>query len=235
MPRRHRYCPPGMPMHIIQRGNNRQVCFTSNKDMAAYANWLKEAAEKYGLEIHAWVFMTNHIHLLATPEHPDAVSLVMQYLGRLYVRYFNNRYNRTGTLFEGRFKACPVQQDGYFLVCQRYIELNPVRAHMVNDPAEYVWSSYRTHCFGETVDMWSPHSQYTRLDSDPMERQRCYRELFNLVLEETVIAEIRHAVNTGFVLGTEKFKRQVEQLTGKRQQLLKRGPKKKRKNKTSDL
>lgn len=195
--------------------------------MATFANWLKEAAEKYGLAIHAWVFMTNHIHLLATPEQADTVSLVMQYLGGLYVRYFNRSYSRTGTLFEGRFKACPVQEEGYLLVCQRYIELNPVRAHMVKDPADYVWSSYRAHCFGKSVDMWSPHSQYTELNKSPIERQRCYRELFDLVLEEKVIAEIRHAVNTGFVLGTEKFRQQVEKLTGERQRLLKRGPKKK--------
>lgn len=171
--------------------------------------------------------MTNHIHLLATPERADTASRVMQYVGGLTVRYFNRRYNRTGTLFEGRFNSCPVQQEGYFLVCQRYIELNPVQANMVKDPADYVWSSYRTHCFGKSVNMWSPHSQYMELGENPIARQRCYSELFNQVLDEKVIAEIRHAVNTGFVLGTEKFRQQVEELTGERQRLLKRGPRKK--------
>jgi putative transposase len=109
--------------------------------MAAYANWLREAAERYGLAVHAWVLMTNHVHLLLTPNSNAAVSLCMQYLGRRYVRSFNFRYQRTGTLFEGRFKSSLIQTDAYLIACQRYIELNPVRAGLVSDPADYVWAA----------------------------------------------------------------------------------------------
>ena len=117
VPRRKRVCPPGYSLHIVQRGNNRQVCFAADDDMAAYINWLRKAARKYGVAIHAWVLMTNHIHLLATPGRESAISKTMQYLGRYYVRYFNFRYQRTGTLFEGRFKSSLVQTDGYLLAC----------------------------------------------------------------------------------------------------------------------
>ena len=115
MPRNPRQCPPGLPVHVIQRGNNRQVCFASDSDMKAYANWLLDAAAKYDVAIHAWVFMTNHVHLLLTPTSPNAISRCMQYLGRYYVRYFNYRYKRTGTLFEGRFKSNVVQNQKYLL------------------------------------------------------------------------------------------------------------------------
>ena len=159
MPRRHRLCPPGLPVHVVQRGNNRQVCFASVADMKAYANWLHEGADKFGVDVHAWVFMTNHVHLLLTPHNPDSISRCMQYLGRYYVRYFNYRHRRSGTLFEGRFKSSIVQSRRYLLACQRYIELNPVRAGMVGDPADYTWSSYRAHAFGRTAKMWQPHPE----------------------------------------------------------------------------
>jgi putative transposase len=149
MPRRNRDCPPGVAIHVIQRGNNRQICFTEEADIKAYANWLREGAEKYSIAIHAWVFMTNHVHLLMTPSDTHGISGCMQLLGRNYVRYYNYRYRRTGTLFEGRFKSCLVQAQNYLLACQRYIELNPVRAGMVKDPADYLWSSYRAHAFGQ--------------------------------------------------------------------------------------
>ena len=136
MPRRRRLCPAGIPVHVIQRGNNGQVFFTSDKDIAAYANWLKEGAIKFDLRVHAWVFMTNHVHLLVTPLQNAAVSRLMQYLGRLYVRYFNYSHARTGTLFEGRFRSSLVQEDEYLSACLRYIELNPVRAGMVGDPGD---------------------------------------------------------------------------------------------------
>jgi putative transposase len=112
-----------MPVHVVQRGNNRQVCFAKVADMAAYANWLDEYAKKFDVEVHGWVFMTNHVHLLLTPKDEAGVSKLMQTLGRLYVRYFNYGYQRTGTLFEGRYKSSVVQQEEYFLNCLRYIEL----------------------------------------------------------------------------------------------------------------
>lgn len=226
MPRRRRYCPAGLPVHIVQRGNNRQVCFTSNNDMAAYANWLKDAAKKYDLAIHAWVFMTNHTHLLATPGNDNTVSNCMQFLGRHYVRYFNSHYGRTGTLFEGRFRSNLVQSDYYLLACHKYIELNPVRARLVQDPADYVWSSYRSHAFGQVAQIWSPHKEYSALGSSSNKRQLAYQQLFLDNTDSELITDIRNSLNTGLVLGSERFRKEVEQLTGQRQKHLKRGPKK---------
>ena len=143
MPRLTRVAPIGVAQHVIQRGNNRQLCFGDESDMAAYINWLKEYAKKYEVDIHAWVLMTNHVHLLCTPNQELAVSKMMQSLGRQYVRYFNYTYGRSGTLWEGRFKACLIESERYLLEVYRYIELNPVRACMVTEPSEYQWSSYQ--------------------------------------------------------------------------------------------
>ena len=225
MPRRSRQCPTGLPVHVVQRGNNRQICFVSDSDLKAYANWLAEAAAQYDVAIHAWVFMTNHVHLLLTPSSSNALSRCMQYLGRYYVRYFNYRYKRTGTLFEGRFRSSVVQNQTYLLICQRYIELNPVRAGIVSDPADYTWSSYQAHAFGHAARMWQPHPEYLALGQGRATRMSAYRKLFTLELETNVIADIRDALNTGLVLGNEQFRREVEQLTGQRQYHLKRGPK----------
>jgi putative transposase len=224
MPRTSRQCPPGLPVHVIQRGNNRQACFASESDLKAYAHWLFEASGNYGLDIHAWVFMTNHVHLLMTPSNTKSISCAMQYLGRYYVRYFNHRYQRSGTLYEGRFKSSIVQNRKYLLACQRYIELNPVRAGMVTDPADYPWSSYRAHALGTKVKMWKPHPEYLALGATAEYRVLAYRKLLGQELDLKLISEIRSAVNTGLVLGNERFKREVEALTGQRQRHLKRGP-----------
>jgi putative transposase len=152
-----------MPVHVIQRGNNRQILFASECDIAAYAHWLGHGAIKFDVQVHGWVFMTNHVHLLLTPSSETALSRLFQYLGRLYVRYFNFAYARSGTLFEGRFKSSLVQQERYFLTCLRYIELNPVRAGMVTDPGDYCWSSYRMHAFGIAAKLWAPHAAYLAL------------------------------------------------------------------------
>ena len=214
MPRKPRFCPPNIPVHIIQRGNNRQICFTSNADIAAYAHWLEEAAKKYEVSIHGWVFMTNHVHLLLTPSGDKTISKLMQDIGRLYVGYFNYTYARSGTLFEGRFRSSLVQAQDYLLTCLHYIELNPVRAGMVKDPGDYRWSSYTAHGFGRDIAMWTPHSLYLSLGNDGISRQKKYRELMRENLNAGVIAKIRHCTNTGLVLGTEKFRSQVQKLAG---------------------
>jgi putative transposase len=225
MPQVHRKCPAGLPVHIILRGNNRQVCFASESDFKAYAHWLFEASLKFSMKIHAWVFMTNHVHLLLTPLTSNAVSKSMQYIGRYYVRYFNFTYRRTGTLYEGRFKSSIVQSREYLLACQRYIELNPVRAGMVKDPSDYSWSSYRAHALGADVEMWTPHAEYLALGANKASRMTAYRNLFRYELEQELITEIRNASKTGMVLGNERFRKEIEQLTGQRQHHLKRGPK----------
>lgn len=225
MPRLSRQCPPGFPVHVIQRGNNRQACFAAEADFKAYAKWLLEAALRFGMNIHAWVFMTNHVHLLTTPTKSDAISNSMQCLGRQYVRYFNHKYQRSGTLYEGRFKSSIVQTGYYLLACQRYIELNPVRAGMVDDPADYSWSSYRAHALGAKVKMWTPHSEYLALGATSATRSLAYRKLVGEQLGGELITEIRNAGNTGLALGNEQFRREIERLTGQRQHHLKRGPK----------
>ena len=217
MPRQSRQCPPRLPVHVIQRGNNRNACFYEQNDFAAYAHWLDEAAREYGLAIHGWVFMTNHVHLLVTPERDDSLSKSIQTLGRRYVRYFNHTYSRTGTLFEGRFKSCLVEEGAYFLTCLRYIELNPVRAGMVGDPSEYTWSSYRANAFGIQGRLWQPHAQYLALGETDKERQSRYRALFTNIVEDDLVTNIRDCVNRGIALGSDKFRRQIEELGGRRQ------------------
>ena len=224
MARLRRYCPPGIPQHVIQRGNNRAVCFASDKDMGVYAHYLHEAASQFGLAIHGWVFMSNHVHLLVTPEEDNSLSRSMQYIGRHYVRYFNQAYRRTGTLFEGRFKSCIVQQSTYFLVCLRYIELNPVRAGMVADPADYRWSSYCAHGIGRVSKLWTPHPLYLGLGDTDSERRVRYRSLFQSSIEGELLSEVRQSVNRGLALGSERFRQEIEKLGGRRQHLLKRGP-----------
>ena len=212
MPRKPRFCPAGLTAHIIQRGNNRQAIFTCDDDLNAYAHWLAEGTERFGVSVHGWVFMTNHVHLLATPSRETSLSRLMQHLGRLYVRYFNYTYTRTGTLFEGRFKTSIVQADQYLLTCLRYIELNPVRAGMVTDPGGYRWSSYRAHAFGVKAKLWSPHDLYLGLGSNGSQRQRVWRELINQAPDIEALAKIRHCTNTGLVLGSESFRGQVRKL-----------------------
>ncbi len=223
MPRRPRLCPAGIPQHIGQRGNNRQICFASDNDLKAYAHWLLEGSLKCHVQIHAWVFMTNHIHLLATPQEEMAIARMMQYVGRQYVQYFNRKHQRSGTLWEGRYFSCLIQGDAYLLSCQRYIELNPVRAGMVEDPANYSWSSYRANGLGINTKLLTPHPLYVQLGRSKSERLANYRALFQPQVDGELFQDIQYALNHRLVLGTERFKTEVEELTGRRVRPLKRG------------
>ncbi|MFA7431773.1 MAG: transposase [Rhodospirillaceae bacterium] len=169
--------------------------------------------------------MTNHVHLLATPGEPGGVSRMMQRVGRHYVRYFNRVYRRSGTLWEGRFKSCMVAAEEYVLVCQRYIELNPVRANMVPGPSNYRWSSYHCNGLGKSVRLWTPHEEYLSLGNNEDERLQAYQSLFKAHVEPAVTESIRVATNQGLALGNERFKAEVEALTGRRVTARKRGPK----------
>ena len=210
MARLPRLNPIGIPQHVIQRGNNRQACFCSEQDLIAYAGWLKEYSNEFDVQVHAWVFMTNHVHLLVTPQSEDGVSKMMQAIGRIYVRYFNREYRRSGTLWEGRYKSCLVQSEEYLLQCYRYIELNPVRANMVKDPADYYWSSYSCNGLGRKSRLVTPHPEYLSLGRYPKQRCERYRSLFQSHLDEKMIDEIRKSVNKGLALGNERFKRTLE-------------------------
>ncbi|HEB26690.1 MAG TPA: transposase [Porticoccus sp.] len=227
MSRLPRFCPVGLAQHIIQRGNNRSVCFADEQDFSAYAHWLEEYADKFEVSIHAWVFMTNHVHLLATPAKEDGVQLLMQSLGRRYVQYFNFTYRRSGTLWEGRYKSCAVQQEDYLLACYRYIELNPVRAGMVTDPSDYIWSSYRSNGLGVKSTLCTPHSEYMALGDNLEKRLSSYRELLKGQVDSDLITDIRQSINRGLLLGSERFKDEVELLYGRRVKPAKMGRPKK--------
>jgi putative transposase len=206
----------GVPVHLIQRGNNRQTCFVSLEDFSAYIGWLKEYSIKYAVDIHAWVLMTNHVHLLCTPHQDGAVSLMMQSVGRRYVQYFNYHYQRSGTLWEGRYKSCLVQAEQYLIEVYRYIEMNPVRAKMVEDPSAYFWSSFQINALGKESDLCTPHPEFLRLGNTKNERMKNYRALFAHHLEGELLNEIRLSVNKGMAIGHERFKDEIEKLTGRR-------------------
>ena len=219
MARLPRYTLPGQPQHVIQRGNNRQVIFTADADYQFFRDALVEAARKYGMVVHAYVWMTNHIHLLATPEQNNSISKVFQSVGRRYVQYFNYNYRRSGTLWEGRYRATVVDSERYLLSIMRYIELNPVRAGMVEHPRDYPWSSYRRNALGETgrnSDWLIPHEEYRNLGRDADERQGAYRLLFRRAISAQDLKEIRESTHKGWALGSERFKEQIEVLAGRR-------------------
>ena len=166
MPRRPRLILPNVPVHLIQRGNNRQPCFVADEDYSFYLDWLREYAVQAGCHVHAYVLMTNHVHLLVSAGRAEAPGEMMKALGQRYVQYFNRTYRRSGTLWEGRYRSCLTQAEDYLLACQRYIELNPVRAAMVAHPAEYRWSSYRANAQGEADRLLQPHEVYRALGTD---------------------------------------------------------------------
>ncbi|MEQ9210374.1 MAG: transposase [Pseudomonadales bacterium] len=225
MGRPARLHPIGVPQHIVQRGNNRQSCFLTKNDVAVYANSLLESSRQNQVDIHAWVFMTNHIHLLASPQKEGALSRMMQSVGCAYAHYFNKKHERTGTLWEGRYLSCIVQTEVYLLRCYRYIELNPVRAGIVSDPADYGWSSYRCNALGVPAKLCTPHELYLRLGSTAQERQASYRDLFSQELDASDLEDIRTSTNRGLALGDNHFKSKIEALFARPMRPLKPGPK----------
>jgi len=213
MARHPRIVLPGQPQHVIQRGNNRDVIFASEDDYLFYLEKLGAACKRFDCELHAYVLMTNHVHLLMTPQSGDGIGKVMQSLGRSYVQYFNYQYKRTGTLWEGRYKSTLLDSESYLLTCSRYIELNPVRAGMVDHPGEYRWSSYGHNALGQGNGLITPHELYLRLGKSSEERCEGYRHLFDAHIDELALADIREATNKSWVLGSGKFREQVEALT----------------------
>ena len=204
MPRTPRPIVPGQPLHLIQRGNNRTASFHDRHDFAFYLRVLHDVSRRAGCAIHAYVLMTNHVHLLVTPETEGGPARMMQGVGRRYVRYFNERRGRTGTLWEGRYRSTLVDSDRYFLACSRYIELNPVRAGIVADPAAYGWSSFRRNAMGRDDRVITPHATYRALGSCAAERCAAYRALFDAPLGSDTLDAIRGAAKTGAVLGTAR-------------------------------
>ncbi len=222
MARFNRIAPVGVTEHILHRGNNKQDCFVEEEDMKAYLSWLTEYSVKYKVDVHAWVLMSNHVHLLCTPQEPEAISKMMQSMGRMYVRYFNNAYQRSGTLWEGRYKSCLIESN-YLLELYRYIELNPVRAGMVNEPSEYSWSSYQCNGFGKRSKLQSPHELYNALGRSKKKRLESYQLLLDIDVEEVLLDDIRKSINKGVALGSVRFTNKIEKLTGKRVTQAQRG------------
>ncbi|NOT20257.1 MAG: transposase [Sideroxydans sp.] len=223
MPRRPRVHLDNVPLHIVQRGHNRQPCFFAEEDYHTYLHWLSEALRKEHCALHAYALMTNHVHLLITPADAAAIPKLIIALGRRYVQYINVTYRRTGTLWDSRYKSSLIQAEDYLLACQRYIELNPVRADMVNDPAHYRWSSYRSNGLGQHSNILTPHPLYLSLGTTDEERQSAYRALFRAQLDDHAISDIRLALNQNQPLGNERFYQHIEQMTGQRRESKPRG------------
>ncbi len=216
MARMPRIVVPGQALHIIQRGNNRQPVFFRNEDYRTYLDMFQQAAAFHGCTVHAYVLMTNHVHLLLTPEQTEGPSRLMQAIGRCYVRYVNGHNRRTGTLWEGRFKSALIDSEQYLLTCSRYIELNPVRAGMIKHPGEYRWSSYHCNALGRQDGIITPHPLYKQLGSDAGMQQSVYRELFAGHIDEAEMRSLRKGTNTGAVIGNDRFREGIEAIIERR-------------------
>jgi putative transposase len=216
MPRKTRMYVPGVPAHVVQRGNNRNACFFCDDDYQYYKTLLLQGTKRYGAELHAYCLMTNHVHLLLTPLAEDSISRVLQHVGRQYVQYINKTYKRTGTLWEGRHKSSLIDAENYLLICYRYIELNPVAANMVIQPQDYRWSSYNANAWGMSDLLITPHEIYLSIDKDLQQLQYRYRELFKVMISDVDIHQIRADMNKNFPLGDERFKKQVAKVLGRK-------------------
>lgn len=225
MPRALRLVLPGVAMHIIQRGNNRGACFRQDSDYLVYLSNLRDLAKKHDCAVHAYCLMSNHVHLLLTPDVARACACLMRDLGRRYVRYFNRRYERSGTLWEGRFRSCIAQSARYVVACYRYIESNPVRAGMVDRAAAYRWSSHAANSGMRGDPLVTPHTEYLALSAGDEARHAAYRGLFEHDQEPKLVAAIRQATNGGYPLASDAFKANVLAPLGARTGPGKRGPK----------
>lgn len=216
MARLPRLTVPGYPHHIIQRGNNRQNIVTGDADRDVLLQALSDNAQKHGVAINAYVLMDNHFHVLLTPDSADGVPLMLQAVGRSYVRYFNDRYQRTGTLWEGRYKSTLIQSERYLLACMAYLDLNPVRAGLVSDPGQHAWSSHR-HFTGQTQDRrLTPHPQYWGLGNTPFAREAAYTEMVRAGLDVLSERAITKATLSGWALGDAEFLAELQKKTARR-------------------
>lgn len=216
MPRSPRITIPAYPHHIIQRGNNHAATFFADDDFRFFLDCLRQAKLKCGCRIYAYVLMTNHFHLLVEPAEVGDLGRFIQSVGRRYVRYVNETYGRSGTLWEGRFKSAAVSRDEYLLACSRYIELNPVRAGLVEHPKDYRWSSYQRRALGVGDHLLDEDPLYAGLGSTEKEKQEKYRRWIDSQIDERYWEEIRQATQRGRLIGRETFQKQVEAMTGRR-------------------
>ena len=223
MARHPRLVIPQQPHHLIQRGNNRQAIFIDEADYAFFLRCLREGCREVKVAIHAYVLMPNHLHLLASPAEATGLSRLMQWIGRFYVPYFNRKYDRVGTLFQGRFKAIVVQSERYFLTCSRYIEQNPVRAGMVVHPANFTWSSYAHHVGLRIDPLLTDHAIYWALGNTPFQREAAYRELVDEIMSGTEVELVTIATQKGWPLVAQPFKTTLEKVAKRPLGPVKRG------------
>jgi putative transposase len=205
MARLPRFYIPGVPLHVIQRGNDRQAMFHGTSDRRLFLGLLREGSRRCSVEVHAYVLMPNHVHVLATPANADAMPRMMQWVGCNYVRWFNDCNGRTGTLWEGRYRASAVEHERYLLTCMRYIELNAVRAGIVGAAADDRWSSYRCNALGVRDALVRPHAVYLGLGATPERRAVAYREMFDTPVTDAELALIRDATQNAWVIGDPAF------------------------------
>jgi len=206
MPRQPRFVVPDVAAHITQRGHNGTDCFRRDSDYLLYLLHLRELSAKHGCAVHAYCLMTNHVHILLTPATEHACSNLMRDLGQRYVQYFNRRYRRIGTLWQGRFFACVAESAHYVLNCYRYIDRNPVDARLVDSAAAYRWSSYAANTGARQDNLITPHAEYLALSAETDRRHVCYRRLVEETLEESVREDIEAATRTGYPLASDAFK-----------------------------
>jgi len=228
MARMPRFFVPGLPLHVIQRGNDRAPIFGGPDDLAFFRECVEHGVRKYDVALHAYVFMTNHIHLLATPGTATSLPKMMQGIGRVYVQYFNWRHRRTGTLWEGRYKAAIVDDERYLLTCMRYIELNPVRAGMVALPAEFQWSSHRANAHAGIDSLIRPHPVYCQLGESTESRQAAYCDLFRSSIAQDELCVIRDATQNAWAMGSAAFREKIAALSRRGERLPLGRPRKER-------
>ena len=202
-------------MRIVQRGHNREPCFFAEADYGGYLHWLAAAPGDAQCALHAYALMTNHVHLLVTPRRVALVPKLLIALGRRYVQHINATHQRTGTLSDSRYKSSLIDAASYLLTCMRYIELNPVRAGMVRDPADFRWTSYRANGLGHSNRLLTPHAVYAGLGQDDSARRAAYRDLFRLELDREVVSDIRLALDRGNPLGNQRFREAIERKPGR--------------------
>lgn len=219
MARLPRLSVAGYPHHVIQRGNDRGSIFGDAQDHGRYLEALREVTKAQSIAVHAYVLMPNHVHLLMTPPDAVAIGRAMQAIGRRYVRWFNDRHARTGALFEGRYRSTLVEADRYFLACMRYIELNPVRAGIVQHPEQFPWSSFRHHAGVLADSAITDHALYWSLGNTPFERQAAYMRLFEQEASTAELDRIRTATHGGWALGERGFAAEISRKTGRRPQM----------------
>ena len=223
MARKPRFYLPGVPAHVMQRGHNGDPIFFRDVDYCEYLKIFKRVADQFDCQVHAYVLMTNHVHFLLSPARSDSISLLFKALGGEYVRYVNKTYQRSGTLWGGRHKGCIIDSSSYFLSCMQYIELNPVRAGMVDDPSHYSWSSYKANALGAASVILTPHKEYLSLSPKKDLRIALYRQLLVSQMKAECLQALGDSLQSGTPLGGTQFINKIEKMVNFSVGMMKRG------------